>query len=140
MFRHYADQLDVEQAVIISGPGKLYRIGKQEAALEGALGYAAMDELGLLALRRLIGAADHDENIVLHREIEFVTAEPGYRHRDAVGAFADFLDIIRRVGVGIAACGEIDKPVQIFESDRGAQQRREIKTTHMPISFFKRLT
>ena len=48
-FRNIAQQIDMQQAVLQRGGGDFHMVGELEAALEGALGNAAIEEFALFA-------------------------------------------------------------------------------------------
>ena len=75
-------------------------------------------------------ALDHQQ-VLLRGDVNFSRLEPGHGQRDAIGIFANALDIERRVIVTrthpVLVFQQIKQPVK---PDHGAAIRRKIKTVH----------
>ena len=61
MLGHFADEVDVEQAVFIAGAGHFDGVGELETPLERALGDAAMQEDAVICGFGRIGGGAGDE-------------------------------------------------------------------------------
>src|SRR3546814_5834044 len=58
---HFADEIDVQKAMLIASPRHLDRVGKLEAPFKGALGDSAVQELPVSRFRPFLGAAGHGQ-------------------------------------------------------------------------------
>jgi hypothetical protein len=126
-FRHFALQLDAEQAVVEAGARHRHIIGEVEATLERTVGDATMHELALFALDLGLLAGD-DQLVGLRRHVDLVGREAGDGDRDAIGVFTATLDVVRRVIVdGDIARGRFEQVEQAVEPDGAAAIGGEIE-------------
>src|SRR6516162_1728772 len=132
--RHLARQLDAEQTVGQLRAHDLDVIGELEAALEGAAGDAAIEEL--LLLGRLLLLARDEQRIGLLGDREVALGEARHRHDDAIGVIARLLDVVGRIAEGgvIDPSGRIQQTGKAVETDGRPEQRAEIESLHGPYS------
>ncbi|MNE72679.1 hypothetical protein D3C80_1686400 [compost metagenome] len=125
-------QVDGQQAVRQVGALDHHIVGQLEAALEVALGQAAM-QIGLLRRRIVVGGllAGDGQGVFLGLDVQLVGREAGDGDFDAIGVLAGRLDVVGGPAVFLAgARGAFQLAGQTVEADGGTVQRREIIGTH----------
>src|SRR5690606_15658519 len=77
LLRHAPHEIDVQQAVAELGAFHLDMVGELEAALEGAAGNAAIQDLALVGLAILTALALHGQHVLVYLDAEVLVAETG---------------------------------------------------------------
>src|SRR5579859_84930 len=129
---HFADQLDMEQAVDQGRIGDAEMLGELKAALEGAAGDAPV-QVGLRGLFLLRIAGD-GQGLAFHADFEVAFGEAGDGHRDAVGVIGQLLEIVGRIAKAWSSTRDApstrrarwSKPT--VERNRGVRSRVRIAT------------
>ena len=105
-------------------------IGELEAALEGALGNAAVKILVFLSRFVLLLALDR-QRMFARFDRQFTLIETGHRHGDAIGVFAGAFDVVGRIGLGLIGLAEaVEHGEEAIKADGGAIEGGEIDVTH----------
>ena len=106
-------------------------IGKLEAALEGALGNAAIEEFALLGLLvfGLFTLDGQHMGMCLDRKLGFI--EAGNGHGYPVKVLAGAFNIVGRIALGLFRLTEaVQHGEQAIETDGGTVERGKIDVTH----------
>ena len=95
----------MKQAVLQRSGLDFHVVGQLEAALEGALGDAAIQDTGFRSACFFALLALDGQRVLARFDRKFAFVKTGNGHGDPVGAFAGPLDIVGRIGLATGPAG-----------------------------------
>src|SRR5579872_3285965 len=129
-FGDLAHKVDRQQSILQIRALHLDMVGKREAALERAVGDAAIDEIAVLALILLRLAAGDDEHVLLGGNVDLVGLESRNSKLDAIIVLALLDQVERRIiFLRLAERAVLEHVEQPIEANGGAPERRKVKST-----------